>query len=192
MPETLLQPEDLLGFKPKFAITFQSELDEFEAENITQAQEWLTPLRIKRADPCDEAFLRKLHKQMFGEVWDWAGTYRLKETNLGIDPRFIPVTLSQDLLNVRYWLDHQTFPPDEIAARLHYLTVHIHPFRNGNGRCTRLLADILLRKLGREPFTWGGRNVHVEGPDRDAYHKTLNRLDANPDDIAPLIAFART
>ena len=52
--------------------------------------------------------------------------------------------------------DGQTpLDPDEIAARFHRDLVWIHPFPNGNGRHSRMMADALLRSLGQTAFTWG-------------------------------------
>ena len=59
------------------------------------------------------------------------GTHRLTGRNIGIEAYRIPEELAAMLGDVRYWGEHKTFPPDEIA---------IHPFPNGNGRHARLIA----------------------------------------------------
>ncbi len=60
-------------------------------------------------------------------------------------------------------------PPDEIAVRFHHRLVQIHPFPNGNGRHARLVADLLVMRLGGERFSWGSANLHaVAGEERSA------------------------
>src|SRR5690606_31929350 len=92
---------------------------------------------------------------MFGDVWRWAGTQRRRATNIGVEPGQIPEQLKQALDDARFWHDHDTFVADERAARLHRRVVEVHPFPNGNGRCTRLLADLYLLTIGEPSFTWG-------------------------------------
>jgi Fic-DOC domain mobile mystery protein B len=127
---------------------------------------------------------------MFGDVWDWAGNYRLTERNIGIEPQRIPNDLIMMLDDVRYWVAHNTYPPDEIAVRLHHRLVAIHPFPNGNGRHARMMADLLIERLGGEPFSWGGATLHDVGELRDRYVTALRAADDH--DIEPLVTFARS
>jgi Fic-DOC domain mobile mystery protein B len=90
----------------------------------------------------------------------------------------------------RYWVEHETYPPDEIAVRLHHRLVAIHPFPNGNGRTTRLLADLLAVRLGREPFTWGRVDRTDVGDLRARYVAALRAADGHA--IGPLLEFARS
>ena len=77
----------------------------------------------------------------FGDVWKWAGSFRKTEKNIGIDPYEIPAQLRQLLDDVSYWVENDTYPPKELAARFHHKLVYIHPFQNGNGRHARIMAD---------------------------------------------------
>jgi Fic-DOC domain mobile mystery protein B len=124
-----------------------------------------------------------------GDVWDWAGQYRLTERNIGIDPHRIPNEMAMLFDDVRYWVAHETYPPDEIAIRLHHRLVAIHPFPNGNGRHARLMADLLIERLGGKPFTWGGGGLHDMGELRASYIKALRAADNH--EIEPLLEFAR-
>jgi fido (protein-threonine AMPylation protein) len=81
-----------------------------------------------------------------------------------------------------------TRQPTEIAVRLHHRIVLIHPFAGGNGRCTRLLADVLMNRLGAKPLTWGGTSLQQTGPARDAYRAALKAADNH--DYGPLLPFA--
>jgi Fic-DOC domain mobile mystery protein B len=126
---------------------------------------------------------------MFDETWAWAGTFRKTGKNIGV-PAYEIATRLHDLLNdVNHWLEHATYPLDEIAARFHHRLVAIHPFPNGNGRHGRLMADLLLRNRGAEPFTWG-RDLQAPSKAREVYLKALQSADSG--DIGPLIQFARS
>jgi Fic-DOC domain mobile mystery protein B len=91
--------------------------------------------------------------------------------------------------DVRYWAAHATYPADEIAVRLHHRIVQVHPFPNGNGRHARLLADLLVERLGERPFSWGGGDLADVGTLRQRYIAALRAADAH--EIAPLLRFSR-
>lgn len=109
---------------------------------------------------------------------------------LGIEPFRIAPEVRALLGDARYWIEHETYPPDEIAVRLHHRLVAIHPFANGNGRHSRLMADLLAEKLGQPVFTWGGASLAEQGTLRDRYIAALKAADDH--DIGPLLAFARS
>jgi Fic-DOC domain mobile mystery protein B len=127
---------------------------------------------------------------MFGDVWGWAGTYRRTARNIGIDASRIPTDMPMMLDDIRYWVENKTFPPDEIAVRLHHRLVLVHPFPNGNGRHARLMADLLVERLGGQSFSWGGGRLADVGELRTAYVAVLRAADTH--DIRPLLAFARS
>lgn len=168
-------------------ISIRAELNEAEQVNITQANRWLA--RSRKADVLDDAFLRELHKRMFGDVWKWAGVYRTTARNIGIDAYRIPVEVRQLVGDACYWVEHETFAPDEIAIRFGHQLVSIHPFPNGNGRHSRLAADLLAMGLGQPRFTWGRTKLVDAGTTRKTYILTLQKADAG--DIGPLLEFAR-
>ncbi len=168
-------------------ITLRSELNEIEQIGIADADRWA----FSRArDVLDEAFLIGLHKRMFAKVWKWAGTYRRTARNIGIDAYRIGIELNQLLGDARYWIEHETYPADEIAIRFHHKLVFIHPFPNGNGRWSRLAADLLAKQLGQPRFTWGSANLVRPDEVRRRYVSALRAADGH--DIAPLLAFARS
>jgi Fic-DOC domain mobile mystery protein B len=127
---------------------------------------------------------------MFGDVWRWAGEFRTTERNIGINHWEIPMELRNVLDDVRVWIEHQSYPPDEIAVRLHHRLAQIHPFPNGNGRHARLMADLLIVQLGGEPFSWGNGVLRDTGELRRRYVDALQAADLH--DIGPLLAFARS
>lgn len=141
-------------------ITKRSDLNEAEQENITKGASWAWARRnLKPAGILNDEFAKALHKQMLGDVWKWAGTYRQTERNLGIEAHRIASETAGLFDDARYWVANNTFAPDELAIRLHHRLVAIHPFPNGNGRHARLMADLLIAKLGGKPFSWGGGSL---------------------------------
>ncbi|MCC4293843.1 mobile mystery protein B [Brevundimonas aurantiaca] len=183
---TPLTPDERAQLIPTY-ITTRAQLNEAEQANIADADLWA--FRRKR-DVLDEAFLLNLHKRMLNGVWKWAGSFRQTERNIGIQAYRIGVELRQLLDDVRYWVEHQTFSPDEIAVRFHHRLVFIHPFPNGNGRHARLAADLLAVQLGQERFSWGSANLVTADETRATYVAALKAADAH--DIGPLLAFARS
>jgi len=184
---TPLTPAEREGLIPSY-ITTRAELNEAEQENISEADQWAFSRR--RGDVLDVGFLLNLHRRMLRHVWRWAGEFRKTERNIGIAPHLIEVQLRQLLGDVRYWVEHETYSPDEIAVRFHHQLVAIHPFPNGNGRHARLAADLLVTRLGRPQFTWGGASLVEPAKTRRDYVRALQAADGA--DIGPLLAFVRT
>jgi Fic-DOC domain mobile mystery protein B len=182
---TPLMPEEMRDLIPAH-IAYRRELNETEQENIMRAQEWALN---RRRDPLSEKFVKNLHRQMLGDVWRWAGKFRTSERNMGIAWWEIPVAVRQSLDDTKARIEYSTYPPDEIAVRLHHRLVQIHPFPNGNGRHARLMADLLVMRLGRERFSWGRGSLRDAGAMRRRYIAALQAADHH--DIGPLLAFAR-
>lgn len=183
---TPLTAEEKDGLKLKW-ITLRSELNEAEARNIAQAQIWL--MSNKNKDVCSDTFLRELHKKMLGDVWKWAGTYRTSERNIGVVPYQIPIKLMQLFDDVKFWIENKTYSNREIAVRLHHKLVQIHPFPNGNGRISRLMADLVLEKLEGTKFYWGNTNLVNVSEVRSAYIAALRKADAG--DYSALMEFTQ-
>ncbi len=184
---TPLEPGEREGLLQTW-ITYRSELNGAEQTNITAGAAWAR--RRRRKDILTDTFIKQLHSKMFGDVWAWAGDYRGTERNLGVDPVRIPVELRIVLDDARYWVENKTYPPDELAVRLHHRLVAIHPFPNGNGRTTRLVADLLAVQLERDPFTWGRVSLTDASETRARYMAALKAADNH--DIRPLLKFARS
>ena len=187
---TELQPEEREGLLQSW-ITHRSDLNVAEEENIVAGAAWAR--RRRGRDPNDVLsadFALLLHKRMFGEVWTWAGTYRRTGRNIGVEAYRIQIEMVAMFDDVRYWLEKDTYPPDETAVRLHHRLVFIHPFPNGNGRHARMMADLLIERLGGKPFGWGGGALVGIGELRSRYIAALRAADGH--DIKPLLAFARS
>jgi Fic-DOC domain mobile mystery protein B len=183
---TPLDADELASLIPDHIVT-QGELNEWEQQNIQVGDDWA---RRQRKEILNESFVRQLHKQMFGETWKWAGEFRKSDKNIGVDWLKISVELKKLLEDAHYQIEHASYPPDEIAVRFHHRLVAIHPFPNGNGRHARLMADLLVERLGQPRFTWGSRSLIDATDTRQRYIAALQAADAR--DYAPLLAFARS
>ena len=183
---TPLGEEEREGLTPSY-ITLRSELNEAEQANILEAEGWAFR---RRRDVLQEKFLNELHRRMFGRVWEWAGQYRRTGKNVGIDAYLIAQEMRLLVDDCRYWIEHATYEPDEIAARFHHRLVWIHPYPNGNGRHGRLAADLLLRAMDRPRFSWGRENLVDAMRTREAYVAALRGADNH--DFAALLAFVRS
>lgn len=173
----------------------RAELNLAEAQNIGRAVSWLFSHRRLRPEAVTrEAWLKSLHRRMYGEVWTWAGQYRTTDRNLGVPSWQIRVDMHNLEADVLAWLADTTsgrYGDDECAVKFGYRLVVIHPFPNGNGRWSRLASDALILALGRPRFTWGGAS-HIE-PDalRGKYIAALQIADTDRD-FRALIKFARS
>ncbi|HET6839412.1 MAG TPA: mobile mystery protein B [Bradyrhizobium sp.] len=127
---TPLTKEERDGLIPTH-ITLRGELNELEQKNIAKADQWAFERKRKILD---EGFLRGLHRRMFNDVWKWAGEYRKSQKNIGIESFRVQPELRLIIGDASYWIEHQSYGADELAARFHHRLVFIHPFANGNGR----------------------------------------------------------
>lgn len=173
---TDLDPNELAGLKHKH-ITTRAELDELEQVNIQQGLTWLSRTRIK--DVLTDTFMRRLHKEMFGGVWSWAGTYRQTGKNIGVEPQQIVVQHRTLMDDARYWAENSVFEPLEAAARFHHRMVFIHPYPNGNGRHARIAADTYLMKAyDHPPIKWtDGFDLQIDNERRNKYLGALRAAD---------------
>lgn len=150
----------------------------FRARRKKQGTPWLI-----------DDFIRKMHKDMFGTIWEWAGKYRQTKTNLGVDPHLIQEQiklLSEDFL---YWNDTEsTMSVIEIAARVQHRLTNIHPFTNGNGRHARLITDIFLHSRNHPIPQWPQIQLMAQGNKiREQYIMAMKKSDDG--DITDLIQF---
>jgi len=187
--QTTLDEDEKEGLLIK-AITKRQELDEFEQINIERAIDWTLRKRVKTDKILTEKYVCKLHRKMFDQTWKWAGEFRKTNKNIGVDKYQIGVELNQVLNDCKYWIDNNIFSPDEIALRLKHRVVKIHPFPNGNGRLSRLLADVLITHgYNRPAFTWGSKRNDTPKTIRKEYLKAL--FAADDGNYSMLIDFAR-
>ena len=186
---TPLSEEEKRGLKIK-TISTHGELDEHEQRNIEEAIEWTIHNNFSVNEILSEQFIRDLHKQMFSGVWEWAGTFRKSEKNIGAPWIRISIELRQLLDDTKYWIENSTFSADEIAIRFKHRLVNIHCFPNGNGRHSRIMADIMIDSIfGIEIFSWHHSKMAKAGEVRSKYIAAIREGDKG--NIQPLIEFAR-
>jgi len=187
--QTPLDEDEKEGLKIN-VITTRGELDEFEQLNIQKAVEWSIKRKFKLENILTVEFIKDLHKKMFEDVWSWAGEFRRTNKNIGVDKLLIGIELRQLIDDCKYWIDKNIFSVDEIAIRFSHRIVKIHLFLNGNGRHSRLMADILINHgFGGNIFSWGSMNLTNSSDTRTIYLKALH--DADDGNYQSLIKFAR-
>lgn len=175
------------------SVTTRGELDEVEQRNIEEAIRWTLERRKRftQQEILTEDFICELHRRMLSSVWRWAGTFRRSDKNIGVDKHQISVELRMLLDDCKFWIEHATFSPDEIAARFKHRIVSIHCFSNGNGRHSRLIGDVIVSKIfDKSVFTWGGQSLIQTSEYRKKYLGALRNADNG--EIEPLVLFARS
>ncbi len=181
-------PIDISGLKIS-GVKNRQELSVVEAENVRKAiVKYLGGSLTRRTAKFDLTWMLKLHREMFGDVWKWAGEVRTADLNLGSSWHQVTAQLHNLCADLIYWETHW---PDvvEQAAHLHHHAVQIHPFLNGNGRWARLLANIWL-KLHKLPLTeWPEDAIGMTSVIRDDYLAAIRAADLG--DFAPLIELHR-
>ncbi len=172
-------------------VTIREELYEFEQQNIEEAIKWTLTTRFKLDKLFTQTFIKLVHKQMYKSVWSWAGDFRKTNKNIGVDRWQIALELKKLLEDAVFWTKNNTFSPDEIAIRFKHRLVSIHCFSNGNGRHSRLMADIIIDRIFGVPvFTWGAANLSKESNSRITYLRALKLADQG--DYSALLLFARS
>jgi Fic-DOC domain mobile mystery protein B len=188
--QTPLDDDEKDGLKIP-GITTRGELDEFEQIGVENAIASLSKQKISLEIILTERFITDLHIKMFGSLWRWAGEFRKTNKNIGVDKYHIGIEIKKLLEDCQFWINHKIFPEDEIAVRVSHRLVWIHPFANGNGRHSRLYADVLINNGFSQPvFSWGKKNLIKKGEARSAYLSALRQADIQ--DYSALIRFARS
>lgn len=177
---TPLDPDDLAGLIPIWVST-RGELNAVEQDNIIAGQIWAARRRWTVESVADTQMMRRLHKQMFGEVWTWAGKWRRKDTNIGVDWHRISTEMHQlqgDLIAQASDPQRLAWPAPELLARFHHRLVSIHAFPNGNGRHARLATDLLAGTLGLDSPRWGSAELTGANNSRTRYLLALREADS--------------
>jgi len=171
--------DDVSGLKLSKSKSYSlKEIYVKEAQNIADATiKYLSATPSKKEAPFIYEWLLKLHEEMFGDVWDWAGKLRQIELSIGIKAYLVPMELKNLSDDIIFWDKNKSFDVYEIATRIHHRAVQIHPFQNGNGRWSRMLANIYLRQKGLMPVRWQEDLLARENPKRSEYIQALKKAD---------------
>jgi Fic-DOC domain mobile mystery protein B len=168
--------DDVSGLKVK-GLRTRSELNLVEAENVRQAHiKYFAAKPSRRTAPFDFSWSLRLHKEMFGRVWKWAGTLRTSDLNIGVPSPQVESRLYALLDDLAFW-QHNGMSPSEQAVLLHHRAVYIHPFLNGNGRWSRMLANIRLKACGEPILIWPEETIGAESPIRREYLEAVKQAD---------------
>lgn len=165
----------------------QADISAAEAENVfLAAREHLA----RRHDPVKawltDDYIRRVHRDMFAGVWDWAGSYKKAALNIGVPVERVREEIGKLCQDVAFWdkQEKNSMPLLERAARLHHRLAWIHPFKNGNGRHARLMADIFLFSHRHALPVWPSEDIARKGGPRDQYLAALKAADQG--DFKPL------
>ena len=171
--------DDISGLKlSKNKVYTLKEIYVKEAQNIADATlKYLSAPPSKKDASFKYEWLLILHKEMFGDVWEWAGKPRQIELSIGIKAYLVSSQLKNLSDDIAYWNKNKTFDIYETVTRIHHRAVQIHPFKNGNGRWSRMLANIYLRQNGLMPVKWQEDLLASENPKRSEYIKALKKAD---------------
>jgi len=171
--------DDISGLK--LDTSKQYTMDEiyfYEAKNITQATlKYLSLVPDKKLAPFSFAWLLTLHQEMFADVWEWAGKLRQVKLSIGVKAYLVSTEMKKLVDDLAFWEENKIFDVIEIASRIHHRTVQIHPFLNGNGRWSRMLANIYLKQNGLQPTKWNENLLSNVNLHRDDYIKALKKAD---------------
>jgi len=188
--QTPLDEDEKEGLLIK-SISTRGQLDEFEQQNIEDAIQWSLTRKFKSEHILSESFIQELHKRMYRKVWRWAGEYRKTNKNIGVDKLEISVAIKSLIDDASYWLEHNVYEAEEFAIRFKHRLVSIHCFPNGNGRHSRMIADIIIEKIYNQPvFSWGGASILEETDIRVQYLKAIRKADKG--DFELLLKFSRS
>ena len=150
----------------------------FEARRKKRGTQWLT-----------DDFICRVHRDMFGSIWEWAGRYRKEKLNIGLEPHLIQEQMRLLCDDFLLWdSPTSTMPVLEMAARLQNRLTKIHPFRNGNGRHARLITDMFFYSREHPLPEWPQTHLMSEGHQiRERYIVAMKLADQ--EDFSDLIQF---
>ena len=153
------------------------DINQAELVGIVEATDWAKKARL---DPKEVKFWQRLHYQMFGQVWKWAGKWRKHEPDIGVPPYDIQTQLRTLEDDLAFWLsDKCDMTAIELLVRFHHRLVFIHPFSNGNGRWGRLMADVLaVRELNLSHLTWATGGDDLRDPESEERRKYIAAIKA--------------
>lgn len=166
----------------KLNITNQLELNKAEEKISKQkAKQLFESGEINRVEVGTFKGLAQIHAFLFGDIYDFAG--KLRDVNIAKGNfRFAPLMyLSQSLENI------STMPQDNFEKIIEkYVEMNIaHPFREGNGRATRIWLDLILKKELKQVIDWNA-------VDKEDYLSAMERSVVKDVEIKQLLKTAMT
>ena len=137
--------ENILG------ITDSAELERVQEQISKKKAVWLFESgRLDELTPGSFEALSEIHRVLFGEIYDFAGSIRTVNIAKG-DFRFAPVMYLESSVEHIEKMLQSNF--DEIVEK--YVEMNIaHPFREGNGRSMRIWLDLMFKKEIQQVVDW--------------------------------------
>jgi len=137
----------------RLGLTQASDIGAAETLGFLFAQEVLLQ-ELSSATPFDVTYLYRLHRLALGHLYDFAG--ELRRVNVSKGGFLFPSALLLDGIMVdfeHHFLERWAAGGDleerlRLTGMIHAELLFIHPFREGNGRSARLLADLMVRQSG--------------------------------------------
>lgn len=168
--------------KNKLNITDQIELAKAEEKISKQkAKQLLDSGDINKVEVGTFAGLMFIHAYLFEDIYDFAG--KIRDVNIAKGNfRFVPLMYLQESLTHIDTMPQTTF--DEIIEK--YVEMNVaHPFREGNGRATRIWLDLILKQEIKQVVDW---NL----VDKDEYLSAMERSVVKDLEIKTLLKQALT
>ena len=168
--ETAFEPESNdLVLKNKLGIKKESDMNRAKASLLIRLYESI----FNEDFGFDQLTFEDIcswHKQWLGQIYPWAGCLRGVNMSKGDFP-FAGATLLPGLVE-KFEADYlqnlealSELAKEQLVAylaRSHVDFIQIHPFREGNGRISRLLMDVMVAMAGREPLDYTLFTEHQE------------------------------
>lgn len=175
--ETPIDPSMLVD-NLRGIVTNRRELNPVEAENIRRATvKYLGKPMSRTRAKFDLKWMCEVHFNMFDAVWKWAGITRKSNLNIGIHHLQVDSQLFDLSEKLKYWEANNSFSTIEQAVRIHHRCAEIHPFPNGNGRWSRILANIWLHVKKQPLVVWPATELEEETDVRSQYLLALKAAD---------------
>lgn len=166
----------------KLNITNQVELGRAEEKISKQkAKQLFDTEEINKIEVGTFAGLAHIHRILFEDIYDFAG--KVREVNIAKGNfRFVPLMYLKQSLEYIDVMEQGSF--DEIIEK--YVEMNIaHPFREGNGRATRIWLDVMLKANVQKVIDW---NL----VDKEAYLSAMERSVVKDIEIKQLLGAALT
>jgi Fic family protein len=183
---TLTLRETQMVIREGFTVGGKSLNDHLEAKNHPKAIEYIEALAKRESieKNLTEVEILKVHELIFSGIMESAGVYRNSQVYIEGCEQMPPPAFEvpQYMKELTDWLkkNPEELSPIELSSVFHHKLVSIHPFDDGNGRVSRLMANMIL-------INHGYTLTVVKKVDRRKYYDTLAKADCG--DLKPFVNF---